>query len=232
MAEMLVAEIEWQGGIGYLASLRDITEHKKLEQELKRSYKQLRENFEAINMTISKTVELRDPYTAGHQERVARLAKSLAQEMKLPGDLSESIYTSGLIHDIGKISIPSEILSKPGRLNELEYSLIQTHVQAGYDIIKNIDFPYPIARWVLEHHERLNGTGYPDGLTDKQISLEAKILAVADTVVAMASHRPYRPSLGIDKALKEISDNQNVLYDSGVVNACLQLFREKGFKFE
>jgi putative nucleotidyltransferase with HDIG domain len=175
---------------------------------------------------------MRDPYTAGHQHRVSILARCIAQELGLPEERVNEIETAAIIHDIGKMQVPAEILSKPGRLSEIELSLIRTHCQTGYDIVKNIGFPYPIERWVLEHHERLNGSGYPKGLTGNDISMEAKILAVADVTEAMASHRPYRPTLGMDMALAEISKQKGILYDSDIADACLRLFREKGFKFE
>lgn len=212
--------------------LIETTERKRVEEEIKQSHAQLRRSFEAIIKTISATVEIRDPYTSGHQQRVAQLALGIAQEMDLPGERANEIFTAAIIHDIGKIQVPSEILSKPGKLSEPEFSLIKGHCQVGHDILKNADFPYPLSQWVLEHHERINGSGYPNGLTAGQISLEGKILAVADVVEAMASHRPYRPSLGIEKALTEISEQKGVLYDADVADACLKLFKEKGFKFE
>jgi PAS domain S-box-containing protein len=212
--------------------LIETTERKRVEEEIKQSHAQLKRSFEAIIKTISATVEIRDPYTAGHQQRVAQLARGIAQEIGLPGERVNEIFTAAIIHDIGKIQVPSEILSKPGKLSEPEFSLIKVHCQVGHDILKNADFPYPLSQWVLEHHERINGSGYPNGLTAGQISLEGKILAVADVVEAMASHRPYRPALGIEKALTEISEQKGVLYDADVVDACLKLFKEKGFKFE
>jgi HD-GYP domain-containing protein (c-di-GMP phosphodiesterase class II) len=151
--------------------------------------------------------------------------------MKLPPDKIEGIRIASLIHDIGKIGIPAEILSKPDRLSEIEYSLIKDHSQMGYDILKSIDFPWPIAQIVLQHQERLNGSGYPQGLKGDDILLEAKIIAVADVIEAMSSHRPYRPALGIDQALEEISKNKGILYDPEVVDTCLMLFKEKQFKF-
>jgi PAS domain S-box-containing protein len=210
----------------------ETTERKRVEEELKQSHAQLKRSFEAIIKTISATVEIRDPFTAGHQQRAAQLARGIAQEMNLPGKRVNEIFTAAIIHDIGKIQVPSEILSKPGKLSEPEFSLIKGHCQVGHDILKNADFPYPLSQWILEHHERINGSGYPNGLTAGQLSLEGKILAVADVVEAMASHRPYRPSLGIEKALAEISEQKGVLYDTDVADACLKLFKEKGFGFE
>jgi HD-GYP domain-containing protein (c-di-GMP phosphodiesterase class II) len=149
--------------------------------------------------------------------------------MGLPEEQLNGIYTAGIIHDIGKIGIPSDILSKPGKLSEIEFSLIKAHSQIGYDVLKNIDFPYPVARWILQHHERLNGSGYPAGLGKDEISLEAKILAVADVVDAMASHRPYRVALGVEAALDEITQQKDMLYYGAAVDACVRLFKEKGY---
>ena len=190
----------------------------------------LKRALEGIIQTIARTVEARDPYTAGHQERVARLAFAIATELNLPKDQAVGIRMTGMIHDLGKISVPIEILSKPTMLRDIEFALIKTHSVNGYEILADIDFPWPVARIVLQHHEKINGSGYPLGLTGDNILLEARVLCVADVVEAMASHRPYRPSLGIDVALEEIEKNKGVLYDEKVVEACLRLFREKGFK--
>jgi len=165
----------------------------------------------------------------GHQQRVADLARSIATEMGLSADRQDFIRTASSIHDIGKIAVPAEILSKPTKLTDLEFGLIKTHSQSGYDILKDIEFPWPVADVVLQHHERMDGSGYPHGLKGENISLEARILAVADVVEAITSHRPYRPALGIDVALEEISRNRGILYDADVVDACLKLFREKGY---
>jgi putative nucleotidyltransferase with HDIG domain len=181
--------------------------------------------------TMSNMIEAKDPYTSGHQHRVCQLAVPLARELGLSEDKVEGIRIASLIHDIGKIGIPTEILSKPTRLTDMEFILIKDHSQIGYDILKSIDFSYPIARIVLQHHERLNGTGYPNKLKGDEIILEAKIIGIVDVVEAMSSHRPYRPALGIDKALEEISKNKGTLYDPEVVDACLKLFKEKRFKF-
>ena len=178
---------------------------------------------------MAATLETRDPYTAGHQQRVANLARAIAVEMGISEDKIEGIKMAGIIHDIGKIAVPAQILTKPGVLTDLEFNLIKTHAQVGYDILKTIDFPWPIAQMVHQHHERMDGSGYPQGLSGKDILLGARILAVADVVEAMASHRPYRPALGIDKALDEISRNRGVLFDPEVVDACLKLFTEKEF---
>jgi HD-GYP domain-containing protein (c-di-GMP phosphodiesterase class II) len=163
---------------------------------------------------------------------VAELARAIASEMGLSEERIDGLYMAGIIHDLGKISVPAEILSKPGRLSDAEFQLVKTHPQVGYDILKNIEFPWPIAQITLQHHERLNGSGYPQGLSGEDMLLEAKILAVADVVEAMASHRPYRAALGLQKALNEIFQNQGILYDYTVVAACLRLFNEKKFFFE
>lgn len=177
---------------------------------------------------MAATVELRDPYTAGHQRRVAGLASAIAKQMSLSDEQSEVIRLAGLVHDLGKINVPSDILSKPGRLSEAEFSLVKAHAQAGYDILKEIEFPWPIAKIVHQHHERINGSGYPRGIEGESIRLEARILAVADVVEAMISHRPYRPALGVDRALEEISKNRGESYDPEVVDACLAFFAESG----
>jgi len=201
-------------------------------EELQATLNDLRKAMQGIIHVMVLTIESRDPYTAGHQHRVTLLASTLAQEMGLSEKDVEGVKMASLIHDLGKISVPSEILSKPGKLTEIEFSLVKTHPQSGYEILKNITLPWPIAQIVLQHHERLDGSGYPLGLKDKEILLEAKIIGVADVVEAMASHRPYRPALGIEKALEEISQNKGLLYDSKVVDTCIKLFTEKGFKLE
>jgi len=211
---------------------REITERKRVEEELRQSYEKLRRTLEGTVHALASTAEKRDPYTAGHQQRVTRLACAMAQEMGVPEEQIEGIRVAGTLHDIGKIYVPAEILNKPGRLTEMEMGLIKTHPQVGYDILKTIEFPWPVAQIVLQHHERMDGFGYPQRLSGEEILLEPRILAVADVVEAMSSHRPYRPAHGIDKALEEISQNRDVLYDPEVVDACLKLFTEKGFKFE
>jgi len=203
----------------------DITNRK---QEVERIRKALGATVQAIAVTV----ETRDPYTAGHQRRLAHLARAIATEMNLPIDMIDGIHMAAAIHDIGKISVPAELLSKPTKLTAIEFSLIKIHAQTGYNILKEIDFPWPIARMVLEHHERMNGSGYPNGLTGDNLLLESRILSVADVVESMASHRPYRPTLGINAALEEIEKNRGTLYDTGTVDACLRVFREKGFQFD
>lgn len=227
---MLVHEV---GGTsdGLIGTWMDITERKLAAEELQGSLDKLHKVLESTIQAMALTVEMRDPYTAGHQQRVAELAFALATEMGLPEERTRATRLAALIHDIGKINVPAEILSKPGQISELEFSLIKAHSELGYDILKRIDFPWPIAQIVLQHHERLNGSGYPRGLAGQDILLEARILGVADVVEAMASHRPYRPSLGIDAALREIALKRGVLYDPQVVDACRRLFADQRFRW-
>lgn len=204
----------------------------RLEQELIQSFIQLQVVMLQTVEAIASMAETRDPYTAGHQRGVTRLACALGEELGLDANRIEGIRVAGFLHDIGKIVVPAEILNKPGKLNDFELNIIKNHSQVGYDILKKIDFPWPVAQIVLQHHERTNGSGYPQGLAAPDILLEARILAVADVVEAMAAHRPYRPSLGLEKALDEITRNNGILYDPEVVDACLKLFTEKDFKLE
>jgi hypothetical protein len=191
----------------------------------------MRHNLEDALRAIATTVEMRDPYTAGHERRVSELAVAIAQELGLDEDKIHGLRLAASVHDLGKIRIPAEILSKPGKLSDIEFMLIKTHPQAGYDILKDVDFPWPIADMVWQHHERMDGTGYPQGLQGSQILLESRILAVADVVEAMASHRPYRAGLGIDIALAEIERGKGSAYDPAVADACMTLFREERFAF-
>src|SRR4030043_690196 len=215
----------------YEGIVRDVTERKITEKKLKESYQKLQKTLSDVIDTLASIVESKDPYTSGHQKRVAMLATAISEELGLDQDKIESIKIAALIHDIGKINIPVSILTRPGRLSEIEYDMIKTHSQLGHDMISRVEFPWPIADIILQHHERINGSGYPKGLKGKHIVLEARILAVADVVEAMASHRPYRPALGMDKALEEINMNRGKLYDADVADTCLSLFNEKGFKF-
>ena len=215
----------------YQTIVRDITEQTLNQRRLHEALAMLRRNLNGIIQCVALVIEKKDPYTAGHQRRVTDLARAIAQEMGLSGSQRDAIRMAGIIHDIGKISIPAEILSKPGRLTEIEFSLLKAHPHIGHDILKEIEWPYPIAEIVLKHHERMDGSGYPHCLSGEEIMMEARVLGVADVVEAMASNRPYRPGLGIDKALEEISNNRGVLYDTGVVDACLRVFREKGFEW-
>lgn len=213
------------------AIVRDITDRKQAAEKLEQTLGNLKNAMGATIQAIAHVVEMRDPYTAGHQTRVAALAYSIADHMGLPPHMIEGIAMAGLIHDIGKISVPAEILSKPGKLTQKEFELIKDHPQTGHDILKDVEFPWPIARIIGQHHERLNGTGYPLGLKGEETLLEAKIIGVSDVVEAIASHRPYRPARGIEAALEEIEQNKAILYDPDVVAACLWLFREKGYNF-
>ena len=207
-------------------------ERRKAEAELQRHFQQLRENFIATVNTLASTIEMKDLYTAGHQRRVTRLACAIAEELNLSEEQCDGLRMAGLIHDLGKINVPAEILSKPGQISELEKRLIRDHPRNCHDLLKHIDFPWPVSQIVLQHHERLDGSGYPQGLKSDEIMLEARILAVADVVEAMASHRPYRPAHTIESALEEILQNKGTLYDPEVVDACLRLFHDKEFTFE
>lgn len=199
-----------------------------LEHGLGKMHRLLMEVASALRTAL----DIRDPYTADHQKKVVRLARAIAKEMGLPKDRLRCIEIAGNLHDIGKIRVPIEILSKSGQLSILEFEIIKTHCQVGHDIIKDIDFPWPVGEIILQHHERMDGSGYPRGLKGEEILVEAQILAVADVVEAMSSHRPYRPSLGINAALEEIEKNKGTLYMPEVVDTCLRLFREKGFNFD
>ena len=200
--------------------------------ELKNSYNKLERGFQGTIVLISKITELRDPYTSGHQNRVAKLASAIAMEMGLPEEKIEAVHIASLVHDIGKINVPQEILSKPGTLSNLEMRMIQIHPQAGYSILSEIDFPWPIAQIVREHHEYIDGSGYPQGLKADDIAIEARIICVADVIEAMSSHRPYRAILGLKEAVREITDNEDILYDRDVVRACKKVICEKGFSFD
>jgi putative nucleotidyltransferase with HDIG domain len=220
------------GRTAFVCAVRDITERRRSREELVRSAQTLRRTMEGVIDAMSSAVERRDPYTAGHQRRVARLAVAIAAEMGLDEHTIDGIRLAAGVHDVGKISVPAEILSKPGRLLEGEFSLIKAHPEVGAEILRSIEFSWPIADIVIEHHERLDGTGYPHGLRGSEVRLEPRIIAVADVVEAMASHRPYRPSLGIEAALKEIETYAGLLYDSKVAHVCLRLFRERGFDLD
>lgn len=217
---------------GVVLAFTDITSRKKAELELKKSWQKQKLAMEGTVRAMASTIETRDPYTAGHQRRVTRLACAIAEELKLSPDTIEGLRMSGELHDIGKIHVPAEILSKPGQISEAEYNIIKTHPRIGHDILKTIEFPWPVAEIVHQHHERMDGSGYPQGLKGEQILMEARILAVADVIEAMATHRPYRPALSIDEALKEILKNSGKFYDRRVVRACLKVFREKKFTLE
>lgn len=218
--------------LGYQGILRDVTLQKLSEKKLRNTLDTLRKAMGATIQAMSLMVESRDPYTAGHQRRVSDLARTIAMELGLPPDQIDGIRFSAIIHDLGKMAVPAEILTKPGKLGKKEFEIIKDHTQIGFDILKGIEFPWPVAQTVLEHHEKLDGSGYPQGLSDEEISLEARILCVADVVEAMASHRPYRPSLGIEKALEEISSKKGTAFDPDVVDACIKIFEEKRYQLK
>ena len=226
-----------------IINIRNILRRRKLEianriyrQDLEKMVAErtakLEHALNGIIQVITRIVEARDPYTAGHQRRVATLAVAIATELGLPKKQLEGIFVAGMIHDLGKISIPAEILSKPSKLTEIEFALIKTHPRIGFDIMENIEFPWSIAQIVLQHHEKINGSGYPQGLTGENILPEARILCVADVVEAMASHRPYRASLGVNAAIDEISKNKETLYDPLVSDICKKIFTEGKFRFD
>ncbi len=220
-------------GIPFVISItKDISKHKQMAEDLNKSLQKLRLAIGATIQALISAMESKDIYTAGHQRRMADLARSIATKMSLSKDRIEGLRIAATIHDIGKLSVPSEILSKPGKLSSLEFSLIKEHARNGYEILKDVNSPWPLAEIVHQHHERLDGSGYPKGLKGEEICLEAKILAVADVVEAMSSHRPYRPAQGIKAAIKEIEKNRGKLYDSDAVDACLELFRNKNFQFK
>ncbi|MBI9076670.1 MAG: response regulator [Desulfatibacillum sp.] len=209
----------------------EILEHKATTGKLRSNVKMLRKAMEGTITAMANTLDIRDPYTADHQRRVVQLAVAIAESMELSRGKMDGLRMAGVIHDIGKIAIPLAILNKPGKITDTEFTLIKTHSEVGYDILKKVEFPWPIAEIVIQHHERLDGSGYPRGLAGDQILMEAKILAVADVVEAMFSHRPYRAALGMDKALAEIISKKGTAFDAAVVDACVKLIKHKGFKF-
>lgn len=220
------------GGRVWDGAIQDITEQVRLQDESRRNLVRLNKSMEDAIQAVAATIEKRDPYTAGHQRRVASLASRLATALGMPDEEIHGIRLTASIHDIGKIHVPAEILSFPGHLPEIEFALVRQHPQVGYEILKNVDFPWPVAEMVYQHHEHMDGTGYPRGLTGDQIMLGARIITVADVVEAIALYRPYRPGLGIDAALAEIESYRGSRYDPAVVDACLRLFRVEGFHFD
>jgi PAS domain S-box-containing protein len=247
--DVLGRDMTFEGTRATLVVVRDITERKQMEEEIRNARQtleirvkertsELKQSLEKVERLMKETVgalsaavEAKDPYTAGHQKRVAELACALAKEMGLSKEKIDGIHIAGIVHDIGKIHIPAEILTRPGTLSQAEINLIDMHSQYSYDILQGIEFPWPIAAIVLQHHEKIDGSGYPHGLSGDRILPEAKILTVADTVEAMATNRPYRVSIGLEGALEEISGKKGILYDPDVVTACLRLFNEKRFAF-
>ncbi len=218
--------------VGYRGIHRDVSERRAAEGQVHQTIKKLETTIESVIQAISLTIEMRDHYTAGHQQRVNQLACAVAREMHLPFDKIQTIRVAALVHDFGKLFVPTEILIKPGKLNELELSLIRAHPQSGYYVLKNIQFPWPIADIIVQHHERMDGSGYPSHLRAEDISLEARILAVSDVVEAMTFDRAYRPALGLDAALRELNKSKSTLYDPKVAEACLDAFLDRGFKWE
>jgi PAS domain S-box-containing protein len=227
-----INQFENPGIQGIVLTVRDITAHKQAEEKLQHTLNSLKKAVGTTIQVLVSAVESRDPYTAGHQSRVADLACAIATEMGLPQNKIEGLQMAGSIHDIGKLSIPAEILSKPTKLTEIEFFLIKEHSRIGYEMLKDVESPWPLAQIVYQHHERMNGSGYPRNLKGDDILIEARIMAVADVVEAMGSHRPYRPTLGIEAALEEITKNKGILYDDTVADTCLKLFREKGYQLK
>jgi putative nucleotidyltransferase with HDIG domain/PAS domain S-box-containing protein len=211
------------------AIIADITERKRSADSLQESLEMLRRTIDGTVTAMSQLVDMKDPYTSGHQKAVADLAVAIGREMGLEEERLDCLRISGVLHDIGKLNVPSEILSKPGILSESERSFLRMHAEAGYEILRTIEFPWPVAEIVRQHHERMDGSGYPHGLKGEEILLEARILAVADVVEATASHRPYRPSKGITTALTELEEDSGTLFDKEIVDVCLRLFRMKGY---
>jgi putative nucleotidyltransferase with HDIG domain len=232
IVEMRIAKIKWEGETAYLSSLRDITEHKQIEHDLQMSFEKSQRILEETVNSLASAFGKRDLYTAGHQQRVTKLAIAIAKEMGLSKERIQGIRIAGLIHDIGKISVPAEILTKPSKLTTAEFEIVKEHPKIAYDIVRSIEFPWPVAEIIYQHHERLNGSGYPRGLKDGEILQETKILIVADVVEAMSSHRPYRPARGMKITLEEIAKNRGILYDPQATDVCLMLIKEKGFKFD
>jgi PAS domain S-box-containing protein/putative nucleotidyltransferase with HDIG domain len=230
--EMSLSSVKRKGQWQAVSIIRDITERKQAEEKEKIGVEKLKLSLDGIINALALTVEQRDPYTAGHQQRVSKLACAIAGEMGIPVDQIEGIRMAGIIHDIGKMHIPTEILCRPGKLTKDEFNIVRSHAQVGYDILKGIEFPWPVADIVHQHHEKMDGSGYPMGLSNGDILMEARILCVADVVEAMASHRPYRPALGMDMALEEISKGKGIHFDANVVDACLTVIKEKEFVFE
>jgi len=210
--------------------MQDISEKKRAEKEIQRYVAQLEKAFMSTVGVATTLSEMRDPYTAGHERRVAEIAVAIGREFGFDDRRLEGLRVAGYLHDVGKMTIPSEILSKPGRLSAIEFQLIQGHAKASYDVLKDVEFPWPVAQVVLQHHERMDGSGYPLGLKGEEICIEARIIAVADVIEAMASHRPYRPSLGIGAALAEIQAHRDTWFDAKVVDAAIRLVREKGYR--
>jgi PAS domain S-box-containing protein/putative nucleotidyltransferase with HDIG domain len=219
-----------KGGPAIIGLMQDISEKKRAEEQIQRYVAQIENAFMSTVQVATTLGEMRDPYTAGHQRRVAEIAVAIGAELGFDARRQEGLRVAGYLHDVGKIRIPSEILAKPGRITAIEFVLIKEHAQAGYDVLKNVEFPWQVAEVALQHHERMDGSGYPQGLKGEAILLEARIMAVADVIEAMSSHRPYRAGLGIEAALSEIERGRGSAYDTDIVDACLRLFREQSFQ--
>lgn len=224
-AEMWVISVNPERSPVFIAYIRDISKQKEAEQEHRKYTLNIKKTLVQTILAISRTVEIRDPYTAGHQHRVAHLAAALAETLKLPEAFIEGVFMGALIHDIGKIAVPSEILSRPGKLLDEDIKYLRIHCLKGYEILKPVDFPWPVAKIALQHHEHMDGSGYPQGLRGQEVILEARIVCVADVVESLTAHRPYRPAYSLDKALQSISDKAGVWYDRQVVDACRDLFK-------
>ena len=218
-----------EGQPAIIGMLQDISGKKRAEEQIQHYLQQLETAFISTVEVATTLSEMRDPYTAGHARRVGEIAANIGDELGFDARRQEGLRVAGYLHDVGKISVPTEILCKPGNLSLLEFQLIQGHAQAGYDVLKDVGFPWPVAEVALQHHERIDGSGYPQGLKGDSIRFEARILAVADVVEAMSSDRPYRPGLGIEKALAEIERGSGSIYDPVVAVACLKRFREQGY---
>jgi len=230
--QVSISQISYHGKPAFLVVAQDITKYKQAESELGGALEKVRVTLGATVQAITEIVEQREPYTAGHQRRVADLGVAIASELGYPADQIEGIRMAGLLHDLGKISIPAEILTKPQKLSEAEYDIVKTHPKTAYDILRKIVFPWPVADIIHQHHERMDGSGYPQGLKDGEIVAEARILAVADVVEAMTTHRPYREAKRLEDALDEINQNKGVLYDSEAVDGCIRAFRSGDFEFK
>jgi len=230
--ELSLSSVKIDGKWNAIGIVRDITERKQSEEQIKEGIEKQKTALEGIINTLALTVEQRDPYTSGHQKRVSNLSCLIAGEIGLSNDQIEGIRLAGIVHDIGKMHIPAEILSRPGKLTKDEFSIVRSHAQVSYDILAGTEFPWPVADIVHQHHERMDGSGYPQGLSNGDILMEARILCVADVVEAMSSHRPYRPALGLDKAIEEISRGKGIHYDPDVVDACIKVVKKEGFEFE
>ena len=222
---------KFNGAPATVGMAQDISEKMRAEEQIKRYIEQLKTAFMSTVEVATSLSEMRDPYTAGHERQVAQIAMALGTELGFDEHRVEGLRVAGHLHDVGKITIPAEILSKPGKLSAIEYKLIQAHAEAGYEVLKKVEFPWPVAQIALQHHERIDGSGYPQGLKGEAILFEARVVAVADVIEAMSSHRPYRPGLGIEAAMAEIERGRGTAYDAAVADAALKLFREKRYDF-